>query len=173
MASCTRLIAPQVTLQHLGADSDELENKTEVVRAKFVVGCDGAHSWVRKSMGFTMDGEQTDYIWGVLDMWPDESTDFPDTRCKTAIHSHNGSCMIIPREGDKIRLYIQLTDTDAVDPVTGRIDLKRYGPARLMEVAKKSFHPYTINTDIDTVDWWTIYISKPSVHSCTYNDADE
>ena len=32
---------------------------SEVVRAKFVVGCDGAHSWVRKSMGFTMDGEQT------------------------------------------------------------------------------------------------------------------
>ncbi|KZV70845.1 hypothetical protein PENSPDRAFT_685128 [Peniophora sp. CONT] len=147
----------KVTLQHLDADSEELENKTEVVHAKFVVGCDGAHSWVRKSCGFTMDGEQTDYIWGVLDMYPDESTDFPDTRCKTAIHSHNGSCMIIPREGDKIRLYIQLSDTDAVDPVTGRVDLKRYGPARLMEVAKKSFHPYTINTDLETVDWWTIY----------------
>ena len=91
---------------------------------------------MRKTCGFTMDGEQTDYIWGVVDMVPDESTDFPDTRCKTAIHSHNGSCMIIPREGDKIRLYIQLTDTDAVDPVTGRIDLKRYGPERLMEVRK-------------------------------------
>lgn len=27
--------------------------------AKYVLGSDGAHSWVRKSLGFTMDGEQT------------------------------------------------------------------------------------------------------------------
>ena len=35
-------------------------------------------------------------------MVPD--TDFPDIRCKCAIHSNNGSCMIVPREGDKVRL---------------------------------------------------------------------
>jgi phenol 2-monooxygenase len=37
----------------------------EVVRAKFVVGCDGAHSWVRKSLGkgFEMKGEMSDFIW--------------------------------------------------------------------------------------------------------------
>lgn len=36
---------------------------TEVVRAKYVIGCDGAHSWVRRQLGFNMEGEQTDYIW--------------------------------------------------------------------------------------------------------------
>jgi len=37
----------------------------EVVKAKFVVGCDGAHSWVRKSLGteFEMKGEMSDFIW--------------------------------------------------------------------------------------------------------------
>lgn len=37
----------------------------EIVRCKYVVGCDGAHSWARKTLGkeFEMHGEMTDYIW--------------------------------------------------------------------------------------------------------------
>ncbi len=93
-------------------------------------------------------------------MVPSEKTDFPDTRNKSAIHSANGSCMVIPREGDKIRVYVQLSDTDAVDPETGRVDLGRYGPERLLDVAKKTFKPYTIDAVPDKIDWWTIYQSK-------------
>lgn len=47
---------------------------TETVKAKYMIGCDGAHSWVRKQLGYTLEGEQTDYIWGVLDLVP--ITDF-------------------------------------------------------------------------------------------------
>ena len=97
-----------------------------------------------------------DYIWGVVDIIPD--TDFPDIRNRTAIHSNNGSCMIIPREGDKVRLYVQLTGGDVVDPETGRVNKDRVGPHELMQVAKKTFHPYSIHAD--EFDWWTIYISK-------------
>jgi hypothetical protein len=69
----------------------------EVIHAKYVIGCDGAHSWTRKQMGYEMIGEQTDYIWGVLDAIPD--TDFPDIRMRCAIHSEkSGSVMVIPRE---------------------------------------------------------------------------
>ena len=73
--------------------------------------------------------------------------------------------MIIPREGDKIRVYIQLSDTDAVDPSTGRIDLGRYGPERLLDVAKRTFQPYTIDAVPDKIEWWTIYQSKESIFS--------
>ena len=38
----------------------------EVLKAKYVIGCDGAHSWTRVQLGFQMEGEQTEYIWGVL-----------------------------------------------------------------------------------------------------------
>jgi 2-polyprenyl-6-methoxyphenol hydroxylase-like FAD-dependent oxidoreductase len=48
----------QVVLRHLDRDSGDGDD-TETVRAKFVVGADGAHSWVRKSLGISMDGEQT------------------------------------------------------------------------------------------------------------------
>lgn len=105
------------------------------------------------------DKKPEDFLWGVVDIVPSEKTDFPDTRNKSAIHSANGSCMIIPREGDKIRVYIQLSDTDAVDSKTGRIDLGRYGPERLLEVAKKTFRPYTIDAEPDKTEWWTIYQS--------------
>ncbi|KAI0730595.1 FAD binding domain-containing protein [Earliella scabrosa] len=143
----------KVTLKYL--DAPDREGDPEVVHAKFVLGADGAHSWVRKTLGITLDGEQTDYIWGVVDMIPE--TDFPDIRCKTAVHSNNGSCMIIPREGDLIRLYIQLSDKDVLDPTTRRVDKSKMGPEKLLEVAKKSFHPFEISAKGD-FDWWTLYI---------------
>jgi phenol 2-monooxygenase (NADPH) len=46
----------QVVLKHL---AEESEDDTEIVRAKFVIGADGAHSWVRKTLGIPMEGEQT------------------------------------------------------------------------------------------------------------------
>lgn len=64
-------------------DTDDLirtasdkENTTETVNCRYVVGCDGAHSWTRRQLGFKMEGEQTDFIWGVLDIIP--LTTFPD-----------------------------------------------------------------------------------------------
>ncbi|EMD39328.1 hypothetical protein CERSUDRAFT_82057 [Gelatoporia subvermispora B] len=163
----------KIVLQHL--DASEGQSETEIVYAKYLVGADGAHSWVRKSFGISMDGEQTDYIWGVVDMVP--STDMPDIRNKCAIHSDNGSCMVIPREGDKIRLYIQLTDADVLDPHTRRVDKARVTPQRLLDVAKKSFRPFRIETDGE-IDWWTLYIigqrvaSKFSVHERVFIAGD-
>jgi hypothetical protein len=78
--------------------------------------------------------------------------------------------MVIPREGDKIRIYVQLSDTDAVDPGTGRINLGRYGPERLLEVAKKTVRPYTIDAAPDKIEWWTIYKGPayvPDIHGAT------
>ena len=73
-----------------------------------------------------------DFIWGVVDMIP--VTNFPDIRARCAIHSNNGSCMIIPREGDMVRLYIQLEGDDALDTATGRVDRSKVGPEKLIEV---------------------------------------
>ncbi|KIP05547.1 hypothetical protein PHLGIDRAFT_91984 [Phlebiopsis gigantea 11061_1 CR5-6] len=149
----------KVVLQRLAPEQGQTD--TEVVHAKFVIGADGAHSWVRKSFDISMDGEQTNYIWGVVDMIPD--TDFPDIRNRTAIHSNNGSCMIVPREGDKVRLYLQLTDSDVINPETGRVDKNKMGPEKLMQVAKKSFYPYSMHAE--EFDWWTIYIIGQRVAS--------
>lgn len=53
-----------------------LEGQTEIVHAKYVLGCDGAHSWVRKKMGIEMLGSTSESMWGVIDLVP--ITDYPE-----------------------------------------------------------------------------------------------
>ncbi|TKA66996.1 hypothetical protein B0A49_04491 [Cryomyces minteri] len=130
---------------------DGKQSETEIVRAKYVIGCDGAHSWTRRQLGFKMEGEQTDFIWGVLDIQP--ITDFPDIRMRCAIHSANsGSVMVIPRENKLVRLYIQLTE---VNKDGGAVDRSTITPQMILKAAQKIMSPYTITYKY--CDWWTAY----------------
>ena len=36
----------------------------ESIRARYVVACDGAHSWTRKRFAIPFDGDSTDSLWG-------------------------------------------------------------------------------------------------------------
>ena len=38
----------------------------ESVRARYVIACDGAHSWTRKRFTIPFDGDQTDSLWGEM-----------------------------------------------------------------------------------------------------------
>lgn len=80
----------------------------ETVAARYVVGCDGARSAVRKSMGYELKGESARQLWGVMDVLA--VTDFPDIRFKCAVQSAGeGSLLVIPREGGYLtRVYIEL-----------------------------------------------------------------
>ncbi|KAI9815565.1 MAG: hypothetical protein M1827_002699 [Pycnora praestabilis] len=139
-------------------DTDDLirksqgkEGTTEVIRAKYMIGCDGAHSWTRRQLGFSMEGEQTDYVWGVLDIIP--ITNFPDIRMRCAIHSANsGSVMVIPRENRLVRLYIQLTELNASGQAADRSKIK---PDTILKAAQKIMNPYKLTYDY--CDWWTAY----------------
>lgn len=57
-----------------GHENGGTEGMLETIRAQYLVGCDGAHSWTRRQLGFSMEGDQTDFVWGVIDMIP--ITDF-------------------------------------------------------------------------------------------------
>lgn len=140
----------------------EGEPEEEIVHAKYVVGTDGAHSWVRKQFDISMDGEQSEFIWGVLDMVPD--TDFPDIRNKSLVHSNHGSALLVPREQDRVRVYMQLEDKDIINPATGRVDKERMGPDELLEVARRSLYPYKLIPTTGIL-WWTLYIIGQRVAS--------
>ncbi len=47
----------------------------EVLRSKYVVAADGAHSQVRKELGIEFEGEAPNMCWAVLDTFIE--TDFP------------------------------------------------------------------------------------------------
>ena len=139
-------------------DTDDLIRKnrgkqgtTEVIRAKYMIGCDGAHSWTRRQLGFSMQGEQTDFIWGVLDIVP--ITNFPDIRMRCAIHSaETGSVMVIPRENKLVRLYIQL---DELNSAGQQLDRSKITPEIILKAAQKIMSPYKLAYDY--CDWWTAY----------------
>jgi phenol 2-monooxygenase len=48
---------------NVGAAKMDDGSHTETIQAKYVVGCDGAHSWTRRQIGSVMEGEHTDFIW--------------------------------------------------------------------------------------------------------------
>ncbi|EAQ88712.1 hypothetical protein CHGG_05331 [Chaetomium globosum CBS 148.51] len=121
------------------------DGKEKIYQAKYVLGCDGAHSIIRKSLGFKMVGDSTDAVWGVMDIYP--RTDFPDIRKKCVINSAAGSILIVPREGDAmVRFYTELPAGAKV----GDISLER-----LQNHARKVFHPYTV--DFAETFWWSAY----------------
>ena len=42
----------------------------EIIWAKCVIGCDGAHSWTRRGLDIDMEGEQSEHVWAVLGKSP-------------------------------------------------------------------------------------------------------
>jgi len=138
-----------VTLQHL-ADGQET-GQTSTVRARYVVGCDGARSGIRTAIGRELVGDPMNQTWGVMDVLA--VTDFPDIRLKSAILSANqGNLLIIPREGGYlVRLYIELDAVHDREMLGGRT----VTPEKLAAVANRVLHPYTL--EVQDVGWWSVY----------------
>ena len=121
------------------------------VLARYVVGCDGARSAVRRLIGHQLKGEPGRQLWGVMDILC--VTNFPDIRLKCAIQSANqGSLLIIPREGGyMVRMYIQLDDLHGDERVSDR----NVNVEVLIQKAQQIFAPYSI--DFKEVAWWSAY----------------
>ena len=137
-----------VRLQPVDAVGEEV---IEIVRARYVVGCDGARSGVRRSMGRELLGESANQAWGVMDVLA--YSDFPDIRLKCAIHSANeGNILIIPREGGYlVRLYIELDKLGQDE----RIVAKNITQDQLIAAAQRILQPYVL--DVKQVAWWSVY----------------
>ena len=122
----------------------------EVVKARYVVGCDGARSNVRRAIGRQLVGDSANHAWGVMDILA--TSNFPDARFKVAIQSAHGNLMIIPREGGHlIRLYVEM-DKLGVDE---RVAERNITVDQVIAAAQRIFHPYTL--DVKEVPWWSVY----------------
>lgn len=124
--------------------------ETRVVRAKYVIGADGARSAVRSAIGGSLRGDQSFHAWGVMDVLP--VTDFPDIRKKCIIHSEAGSILHIPREGNHLcRIYVDLGEVDKADG--GQV--RKTPVEAVIERANAIVHPYTL--DVRDVAWSSVY----------------
>ena len=117
-----------------------------VVRAKYVLGADGARSRVRESIGCTLAGDQAQHAWGVMDILA--VTDFPDIRLKCAIQSEAGSILLIPREGGHLfRMYVDLGEA--------RPEVRDTTIDEVIAQANAILAPYTL--EVKHIAWNSVY----------------
>ncbi|WP_168625621.1 FAD-binding monooxygenase [Cryobacterium sp. BB307] len=133
------------------ATAGERVGEQRVVRAKYVVGCDGAKSAVRESIGRKHLGTPSFHAWGVMDVLA--VTDFPDIRTKCAIQSRdNGSILLIPREGGFLfRMYVDLGAVGADD----QHQVRQTTIEQIIAKANAILNPYTL--DVRNVAWSSVY----------------
>jgi len=124
---------------------------TRTVRANYVVGCDGAHSAVRKAIGGVLHGDAAHQAWGVMDILA--NTDFPDVRQKCLISSaQEGNVLILPREGGYVfRMYVELDKLRPDEKAASR----KFTQDDMIAAANRIIRPYAI--DVKEVVWWSIY----------------
>jgi phenol 2-monooxygenase (NADPH) len=137
---------PVVVTLRKASDGSEV-----TVRAKYVVGCDGARSRVRDAIGAVPRGDFANHAWGVVDMLA--VTDFPDIRLKAAIQSKDeGNILLIPREGGYlVRLYVDLGE---IDP-NNREAFRQITQEQVIATAQRVLRPYTL--DVRNVVWFAVY----------------
>ena len=131
--------------------SNVATNTTATIRAKYVVGCDGARSRVREAIGAVPKGDFANHAWGVVDMLA--VTDFPDIRLKAAIQSKDeGNILLIPREGGYlVRLYVDMGD---IDP-SNREAFRSQTQESVIATAQRVLRPYRL--DVRDVAWFAVY----------------
>ncbi len=127
------------------------KGEERTIRAKYAVGCDGARSQVRESIGRKHIGGVSLHAWGVMDVLA--VTDFPDIRLKCAIQSHDsGSILLIPREGGYLfRMYVDLGEVAEDD----NHQVRNTPLDDIIAQANDIIAPYTL--DVKDVAWWSVY----------------
>jgi phenol 2-monooxygenase len=128
-----------------------LNGRIDTIRARFLVGCDGAKSTVRNTIGLRLQGDSANRLWGVMDLLA--VTDFPDVRLKAVVQSaSHGNLLLIPREGGYlVRVYVELDSLQENE----RASAKDVRADDVIAAAQRILHPYTF--DVKEVAWWSVY----------------
>lgn len=150
-SSLTQDLASHPVTASFERNDDSQPATIETVRARYVVGCDGARSAVRKNLSIILEGDSANKAWGVMDILP--VTDFPDIRVKSFIQSQdNGAVMLIPREGGYlVRLYVEL---DLLDKGQRASNLE-LTVDDIIAQAQLIMNPYKL--EVKDVGWWSVY----------------
>lgn len=144
-----------VTLNH--TDPDSGASSEEHVRAAYVVGCEGSNSLVRKTLGFTFEGERY------------SGEQFIQADCKIAWampkgRSHlflteAGYLMVIEMPGDTVRIFISVPDAVSRGNeanVTGAVEDTSHEPT-LHEIGETFTRLTGIRPELSEPTWLARY----------------
>ena len=128
------------------------EGQIETVKARYVVGCDGARSTVRKSIGRALHGDSANHAWGVMDVLA--VTDFPDIRFKCA--DPVGQRRQHPDHPARRRLSgPPLCRAGQARRRTSGSPIATSRPTTLIAAARRILQPHTL--DVKEIAWWSVY----------------
>ena len=108
----------------------EKDGRQEQIRARYVVGCDGAHSAVRKSLGITLDGGEYDMPFMLADI--ETNQDLPSDEMQLC-SSAKGPIAIFPMSATRRRVVA------TVDRSEGDAPTLEFTQRLLAERAPKGF----------------------------------
>ncbi|EKM78209.1 hypothetical protein AGABI1DRAFT_129336 [Agaricus bisporus var. burnettii JB137-S8] len=137
------------------ASNKDLLDRVETIRARYIIGCDGAHSWLRKQSKIQMDGLSPDVLYGILEFTPE--TDFPTIRNKTMIRDPTGRTIaVIPKPGEGTRVYLVLRDgdLDGIEHDGRTVSEEMFN--RFCEFMDIGFSPYKMRVKSD-ITWSSLY----------------
>ena len=113
----------------------EKDGKQEQIRARYVVGCDGAHSAVRRSLGITLDGGEYDMPFMLADI--ETNQDLPADELQLCSSAH-GPIAIFPMSATRRRVVATVGRTEGEAPTWNSLNVSS-GNARPRLFRQASF----------------------------------
>ncbi|PET02539.1 monooxygenase [Bacillus cereus] len=130
----------------------------EILKAQYVIGCDGARSIVREQAGLTFEGPRTADTFIVVDAKEDETDPLPLERIFHYQHPamEGRNVMLVPFKGGW-RIDLQLLESDNPDDYTNIESVKKWLPKvmdakyaeRITWVSSYRFHQVVANSFTD------------------------
>ncbi|KAK1958705.1 FAD binding domain-containing protein [Colletotrichum sublineola] len=158
--------------------------KTENVRAKYLIGADGASSKIRETLGIPFDGLATSCFWAIMEC--EFKTDYPHILGFNYLsHSEYGGCIVIPREQGQTRFYVQITGAMAEkveaarkasrrsdDSAVGETQIHDHGitPDEVLEHLNKIMAPWQVEF-ASAMSWFALWRVNERV-ARTYSSQD-
>lgn len=126
---------------------DELTSERKTIKCKFVIGCDGGHSSVRRLMDIPFHGLTTADKWVRVDGLVETNVPRPRTYCAIESPTH-GNVLWVGLDRGRTRIgYAFTQDREKAYEV--------FDEAAAVKEAIAAVKPFDVT--FLTVDWWTIY----------------
>ncbi|KAI8393997.1 FAD binding domain-containing protein [Radiomyces spectabilis] len=128
----------RATLQNVSS------GEQSTVMTKYLLGCDGAHSDIRRQLGIQSNGQGSCLHSGVLDALV--RSNFPDKQTVSYVHGPMGNVCLFPRENNLLRVMVHMSSG------------KERNQIQLNDIqteARRALLPYRV--EFLAVLWWTVY----------------
>ena len=150
--------------QHVGGVclTVEVDGEQRTVEGRYLVGCDGASSPIRKALGFKLEGETLPERWLIVDL-----ADSPADRDTSVFCDFDRPCIALPGPDDTRRFEFKLfddeSDSDILRPEIVAQLLQSRGAAPGSRIVRQTV--YTFHARI--VDHWSdrrVFLAGDAAH---------